>query len=79
MIDSNNLPNCKGEYLYAFIDKRYELYASPKGRKPVGRKEKTSIIAQNKNGVNKYPPNNRLLSPIQVQVGNKILYKFKYK
>jgi|GEM_PF-3031015 len=67
-----------GEYLYDLKNKRFELYATPYGRKPSGKKESFRIIAKNKNCVNKYPPENRLLPPIPVRIANKILYRFEY-
>jgi hypothetical protein len=79
MIDSNKFPNCRNQYLYKYIEKRYELRASPNGRYPIGKKEKFRVIAKNKNRVNKYPSEDRLQTPIQVQAGNEILYRFEYE
>lgn len=78
MQNSNDYTNGIGEYLYDFINKRYELCATPDCRKPLGKKESFRIIAKNKNGMNKYPQDNRLLPPIPVKVGNKTLYRFEY-
>lgn len=61
------------------MEKRYELQASPNGRNPVGKKETFRVIAKNMNGVNKYPSEDRLHTPIRVQVGDDPLYRFEFE
>lgn len=63
-------------YLYEIIGKKFSLFATPKGRKPIGNKESTRIIALNHNGRNYYPTHERLRQPITIQVDNKLLYRF---
>ncbi len=68
----------KGDYLYDFQEKIMDLNASPNAYKPKGKKESIRIIARSKNGKYGYPSYDRLLPPIPVRVGNKILYRFEY-
>jgi hypothetical protein len=77
--DSYKILNSKiNAYLYELIGKNFNLFATPKGRKPVGHKESARIIALSRNGRNYYPSHERLQQPIAIRIGNKLLYKFTY-
>ncbi len=79
MEDSYKILNSRENfYLYEIIEKKLSLFATPNGRKPIGRKESNRVIALSKNGRNYYPADERLQPTIPIRVKNKIVYRFEY-